>query len=464
MAYKLERFYPQVPVFLQNVGISLFGLYWQRQRLGGRFEEHLANFVEREQWSADRFGKHVESELRRVLLNAFEQVPYYRQRWTAGGIRVEELKQMTVSELLRIPITPKKDLRLAPDSFVAENVAVRGGLHRYYSSGSTGTPITAICTSDAHRRYIAAREARSFRWAGTSLRKPRSMIGGRLIVPKGVSRGPFHRYNWAEKQVYFSAYHIGPSTFRDYVAAFNHYRPMVLTGYAYAHYILAQMMLDAGITLDYEPDALVLGSEKLTPDMKAVMRRSFRARAFEEYGAVENCMLATECSHGSLHVHSDFGLIEIVDSQGRPVPPGVEGRILCTGFQNEAQLLIRYEIGDLGVWSESHCPCGRNNFPVLKEVVGRLEDVIVGPDGRQMVRFHGIFIDLPNVLEGQVIQDAPDRFRLNVVVKFGFGADEEATIRRRFAERLGPVSVEIIRVNEIPRNLRGKFRAVIRNF
>jgi phenylacetate-CoA ligase len=446
------------------LGISLFGLVWHNERLGGRFAEHVAAFQDRENWGTERFAAHVQQALQNTLVHAFTQVPFYRRRWAEAGLTVADLETMTVDGLSRLPATPKQDLRLAPEKFVAEDVAQRDNLHRYHSSGSTGTPITAICTSDAHRRYIAAREVRSFAWAGTSIQKPRSMIGGRLVVPRGVSRGPFHRYNFVEKQVYYSAYHISPANVPQYVKAFNHYHPQVLTGYTYSHYILARMMVEAGLTLDYEPDALVLGSEKLTPEMKAVMAQAFRARAYEEYGATENCVLATECEHGSLHAHPDFGIIEIVDAQGRPVPPGVEGRILCTGLQNEAQPLIRYEIGDLGVWAEAPCPCGRNHLPVLKEIVGRIEDVVTAPDGRQLVRFHGIFVDLPHVLEGQVIQEAPDRFTVKVVSRDGFGRVEEGVIRKRFAERLGPVSVVIQQVPEIPRNARGKFRAVIRNF
>ena len=157
----------------------------------------------------------------------------------------------------------------------------------------------------------------------------------------------------------------------------------------------------------------------------------------------------------------DFGIIEIVDEKSVPVSPGVEGRILCTGLLNEAQPLIRYEIGDLGVWSCESCPCGRSHLPVVQEIVGRLEDVVIGPNGRQMVRFHGIFIGLPTVLEGQVIQEASDRFVARVVATAGFGSKEENLIRRRFAERLGPVRVQIEQVREIPRTERGKFRAVI---
>ena len=119
----------------------------------------------------------------------------------------------------------------------------------------------SVCTSNDHRRYIASREVRSFGWAGSSVRRPRSMIGGRLVVSRGVAQPPFYRYNWAERQVYFSAYHIAPDHVADYVAGFHKHRPRLLTGYAYAHYLLARMMTEQGVTLEYAPEAAVLGSE-----------------------------------------------------------------------------------------------------------------------------------------------------------------------------------------------------------
>jgi phenylacetate-CoA ligase len=88
----------------------------------------------------------------------------------------------------------------------------------------------------------------------------------------------------------------------------------------------------------------------------------------------------------------------------------------------------------------------------------------LGQDGRQMVRFHGIFIDLPHVLEGRLIQEAPDRFTVKVIGPDGFGPVEEASIRKWFAERLGTVLVAVHRVHEISRSAWGKFRAVVRNF
>jgi phenylacetate-CoA ligase len=221
------------------------------------------------------------------------------------------------------------------------------------------------------------------------------------------------------------------------------------------------MMLEKGLRLEYSPAALVLGSEKLTPEMKAVIQEAFRARPYEEYGAVEQCVLATECEFGSLHVNPDFGIVEILDEQGMPVPVGEPGRIVCTGLLSETQPLIRYDIGDLGMLSAASCVCGRDQLPVLCEVSGRSEDVIVGRDGRQLVRFHGLFIDLPHVLEGQVIQETLDLIRVRVVARPGFDHREQQLIHQRLQERLGAIQVVVERVNRIERTPRGKFRAVI---
>jgi len=459
--HQLERLYGYVPVWAQNLGITLYGISYRRERLGGVFDKYVAEFRARDRWPDERMQAFLEKRLRTVLSHAFREVPYYRQRWTAAGLENKDLEQLALPQLSQIPITPKLDLIGNADSFLAEDVVAQTKLHHYYSSGSTGSPVTSIISSEDHQRFLAAREARSFRWARTSLRLPRAMVGGRQVVPSHESGPPYYRYNWCERQVYFSAYHISRARVRDYVAGFHRYRPKVLTGYAHSYYTLACMMLEQGIRLQYTPAALILGSEKLTPEMKTVIQEAFRARPYEEYGAVENCVLATECESGSLHVNPDFGIVEIVDEQGMPVPVGTEGRIVCTGVLNHTQPLVRYDIGDVGLLSESKCACGRSQLPVLREVIGRVEDVVIGLDGRQMVRFHGLFINLPHVLEGQVIQEALNFVRVRVVARRGFGPAEQQLIRQRMRERLGNVRVEVECVDAIERTHRGKFRAVI---
>ena len=101
-------------------------------------------------------------------------------------------------------------------------------------------------------------------------------------------------------------------------------------------------------------------------------------------------------------------------------------------------------------------------MPVLQEVVGRIEDVVIGPDGRRMVRFHGIFIGQPHVREGQIIQETLDRIRVKVVPTGGFGPDDVQDIIHRVQQRLtSQVEVVVEPVNHIPRTATGKFQAVV---
>lgn len=456
-----EKIYPHLPIWAQNVGISLFGLAWRRQRIGHDFQSAVTDFLTRDRISAEEMQAYTSERLRATLLTAWDYVPYYSRKWSVFGIERGDLCAITPETLARLPVTPKDDLRQDADQFLVQNVSQHTKLNRYASSGSTGKPITAIYTRSAHQHFTAAREARSFGWAGASLLTSRAMIGGRAVVPNSRASPPFYRYNHFERQVYFSAFHISERTVADYVAGFQIHRPQLLTGYAHAYYSLARLMTAQGIVLDYAPKALVYSSEKLTGHERDVIERAFRTRTYEEYGSVENCLLATECEAGSLHQHPDFGIMEIVDSQGKTLAPGKEGRILATGLLNDAQLLVRYEMGDDGILAPRNCSCGRDHLPVIEEITGRTEDALIAPDGRIMNRFHGIWIGLSSIIEGQIIQESHTVFRVLVVAMRSLSPAEKQTLTGRMTERLGSVEVHIGEVAEIARTERGKFRAVI---
>jgi phenylacetate-CoA ligase len=460
MSY-LESSYLRLPPWLQNVGISLYGLRYRQERLGGNFKKYVAAFAERDHWSPELMREYQNSQLSPLLQHALQNVPYYRTKWKQAGIEPGDLQSITIDTLSRLPMLPKVDLRTDPESLVADNLRSGTRLHRYKSSGSSGTPVTCVCSSDGHRAFIASREVRSFGWAGTSIRARRSMLGGRRIVALGDVKPPFHRINLAEHQIYLSAFHISDKNAKYYVDALNRFKPEVLTGYANSHLSLARMIAAQNLKITFQPKALVLSSEKLTAQMKSILHQSFHARAFEEYGSVENAILGTECSEGSLHFHPDFGIAEIVDENGRAVEIGEDGKLLATGLLNWAQPLIRYEIGDRACMSTTPCACGRDHLPTVKEIVGRLEDVIISPDGRQTVRFHWLFIGLPNVLEGQIIQETISSIRVKVVPTKDYSEVDSKQIQARLRQHLGDVAVTVEPVPEIPRTERGKFRAVI---
>jgi phenylacetate-CoA ligase len=206
--------------------------------------------------------------------------------------------------------------------------------------------------------------------------------------------------------------------------------------------------------------AVITSSEKLTPEMRKVFGEVYHCKSYDSWSGLEACGLVSECEHGSLHISPDLGIVEILDNRGNPVQPGEAGEVVCTGLINFDQPLIRYRIGDVIRLGHGSCACGRN-MPVIEEIIGRVEDTVIGSDGREMVRFHGIFIDLPNLIEGQIIQHTLTSFEIKIVTNGQWTSIEEETIRKRMSSQLGDITLRIIEEPEILRNQNGKFQAVI---
>lgn len=454
----IDAAYRHSPLFLQNLGIAVYGVGWRRRRLGGVFLRKTEEFAGRDRYTLAQWHEYQTRHLRQLLGYAFEQVPHYQRLWAGLGITGSDLEALELAHLVKLPMTEKETIRSHPSDFLARSVS-RRRLHTMLTSGSTGTPLAVRLSSQTHQTWSAAYEVRCRRWAGVDHTMSRAMIGGRLVVPEATSKAPFWRYNPIERQLYLSAFHIAPANVPHYARALDQYRPDYLVGYASAHFFLARMIEEQGLTV-HSPKAVLTSSEKLTSDMRATLRRVYRCQVFDAYSGVEPCCLASECEHHRLHVSPDVGVLELVDEGGQPVPPGQPGEVVATGLLNFDQPLVRYRMGDLAEWSDEQCPCGRR-MPVLRELLGRLEDTVVGHDGREMVRLHGIFVGLTSVREGQVIQEELGHVRVRVVAPEGLLDRDRDLIQTRFRDRLGPVRVEIERVPHIERTARGKFRAVI---
>jgi phenylacetate-CoA ligase len=446
--------YRSLPVWAQHGAVSAYGAYWRRLRFGPGYGSFVQDYVAREKYTHAEWQVWQQLRLTEILKTAATQVPYYRSAW-----RQAETRAALAGDLQGVPLLEKEPIRAQPLAFLSDGVRSWPRL-TYHTSGSTGTPVQTIWKIREIRNSLALREARSARWAGVSFEMPRATFSGRMVEPDPQSSGPFHRFNAAEKQVYFSPFHIRPDTARQYVDALREHNVQWMTGYAMSYYLLGQLILDQGIQAP-KIRAVITTSEKLTPSMRDVIERAYQTRVYEEYSTVESSLFASECEHGRLHLSPDVAVVEILRPNGTPCDPGEPGEVVATSLIRNYQLFIRYRLGDVAAWDTDSCPCGRA-MPILKEVVGRLEDVVVGPDGRLMVRFHGIFVDQPHIREGQIIQDEIDHIHVKVVPADGFCEADVRDVVRRVQQRLSSsVSVDVETVSSIPRSKAGKFQAVI---
>ena len=451
--------YQYSPLAIQNLIISVYGYYWKNRRYGKTFEKELWKYKLREKFTYSEWENYQNEQLRSILSHAYHNVPLYKEKYAKYGIGLSDIKSFTIRELYKLPPLEKDELRRFGTTKLLSTKREKGGIF-LSSSGSTGTPTKILFSRDFHQKWQAAMEARVRNWAGITKDNSRGMIGGRRIIPSAYSKPPFYRYNFFEKQVYFSAYHISPSNLKGYISAFEKYPIDYMTGYAFSNYILAQLIANEGIKVP-KIKAVITSSEKLTDGMRKTLETVYNCKTYDSYSGVEACGLISENECGELLISPDVGILEVLKPDGTPCVPGETGEILSTGFLNYDQPLIRYRIGDMVHLSKNQqTACGRN-MPKVEEIIGRIEDVITGPDGRKMVRFHGIFINIPSIKTAQVVQKDLYNIEIRLIAENKLKTKEENLILSRITSQLGNINVVLNYVNEIPPGPNGKFKSVI---
>ena len=122
----------------------------------------------------------------------------------------------------------------------------------------------------------------------------------------------------------------------------------------------------------------IVTSEMLFADDKKLMEKQFGIPIINEYGASELDLIAFENRNGEWQVNAETLFVEVLDENNNPVPNGISGRIVITSLFNKAHPFIRYDIGDIGILDEK----STLKKPILKELVGRTNDVAVLPSGK----------------------------------------------------------------------------------
>lgn len=450
-----EKIYPRLPVFLQNVACSIQGRSQRKLRYGGEFRRLLDWLTESQRWSAASIQAYQEEQLRKLIAHTYQSVPYYRRRFDALKLKPDDIR--TVADLQKLPVLTKEDVRDHLRELVSSDFSP-GQMVFCHTSGTTGKSL----------QFYQEPRAIQFRWAvwwrhrgrfGVKFDSPYATFTGLAAVPLGQKRPPYWRENSAMHQTIFTMHHLVASKVKAIVERLNEGGFHYYAGYPSILFVLAELIEEGGYEITAPPRMIFTGAENLYDNHRRLIAKVFKAEVTDEYGFSEGCGNASRCEEDVFHEDFEYGILECgepesIDGQTE------QGRIIATGFAGYGMPFIRYDVGDIGTWKHIACPCGRK-ANVLTKINGRIEDFVITPEGRKILRFDYIFKDTREVRDAQVMQKEIGSIILRIVRRPSYSQTDEERLRQEIREKISPaLAVEFEYVNEIEREANGKIRAV----
>jgi len=408
-----------------------------------------------------------EMRLGSLLHHAWQHVPYYRETLAEAGV-VDPSGRIDLSRFNRLQPLDKATVRKRFDDLRSDDLALRKWTYDS-TGGSTGEPVRLIHDCD----YADWVRAISLAGGAVACRRPgetklylwgsvRDLLAGQETLRARLGR-------WMRDERWINSFRMSPELMNSYVDFINRYRPVHIIAYVESIVELARFVERSGLVV-HSPKTIATSAGCLQPHMRELLERVFRTEVFNQYGSREVAGMGTECErHEGMHVPLQSVLVEVLRDDGSTAGPEETGHVVVTSLINYAMPLIRYQIGDLGVYADAPCSCGRV-WPLLRSITGRISDTFVTSTGTLVAGeyFNYVFYLQDWVDRFQVVQESTSSIRARIVPRYdlpGFAAAKEAGVEeivKKVRLAMGEdcaVSFEF--VNDIEPTASGKYRFTI---
>ena len=403
------------------------------------------------------------TQIRALLQFAEKQCPFYADRMRSCGVSPSTLNSL--DDFRRMPFLTRTDLQDSSPAIRARALPPgTQALKELSTSGSTSSPVKVLPTTATTALWSACC-VRDYVWSNVDPSGTLVSLRHFSEKAKAAHSTKGHRIpNWGPPMA--QLFPTGPSFLMDVGVDPEAQLDLLLRvdaehilSYPSNMELLGRMLRERGAKLGRLKQINTIG-EVLPERMRQSIEGSFGVRIWDLYSAVEVGYIASNCPSGyGYHVHDENVLVEVVDEEGRPCPPGESGKVILTGLVHYGLPLIRYDVGDYAVAMDQPCPCGRG-LSRLSHVIGRQRGQLLRPDGRIMFSsaLSVAVRDVGAIRQFQVIQHERDRVEVLVVPMDEFGEEQEKGIAEAFDREFGcPMDVTVTRVPRIERTPGGKY-------
>jgi phenylacetate-CoA ligase len=332
------------------------------------------------------------------------------------------------------------------------------------TSGSSGIPLFFAKNKDAHAMDWAVIRDR-YSWHGLNLNSKQARFYG---IPLDFWTYYKERLkDFVMNRVRFSIYDLSDKKLEKYVQKFKNIKFQFLYGYTNSLVLFARYLIKNDIVLFKICPSLkccITTSEVLIKEDRMILSKAFGVKVVNEYGVSEAGSITFENNIGDWIMPDETTFFEILPLKSKEDNQnGIVGNILITDLDNFAMPFIRYNIGDIGIISNSFL--NNSNNKILLKLFGRENDLIRLPSGKISPGFTLYYVSR-EILESGVIfkeylirQTELDKFIFEIVKNKALTEKEKESIKAIILKYLEPgLNVTFKRVDKVQRYTSGKFK------
>jgi phenylacetate-CoA ligase len=328
-----------------------------------------------------------EQKLQQLLLHLNEHSPFYRELFEKHKIDVRSIK--TIADLAHIPTTSKEDLQKRNEDFLCVS---RDKVIEYAStSGTLGSPVTIALTENDLNR-LTHNEYNSFVCADGG---PEDIYQLMLTLDRQFMAGI--AYYSGLRKLGAGIIRLGPGVPSMQLETIQRLKPTAIVAVPSFILKLIQFAKDYHIDLNKTSvkKAICIGENIRNTDFSLnilgkKITESWDIQLYSTYASTEMQTAFTECKEGhGGHLQPELLIAELLDEDNNPVPANIPGELTITTLGVEGMPLLRYKTGDICMYYDEPCACGRTSMR-LSPIIGRK---------KQMIKFKGTTLYPPALFD-----------------------------------------------------------------
>jgi phenylacetate-CoA ligase len=328
-----------------------------------------------------------EQKMQELLQYLSMYSPFYKELFAKHDIAIDQIK--CLSDLSLIPTTNKFDLQGRNQDFLC---VPPGKVVEYTStSGTLGSPVTIALTENDLNR-LALNEYNSFICAdGSSTDIYQLMLTLDRQFMAGIA------YYSGIRKLGAGIIRLGPGVPALQWETIQRLKSTTIVAVPSFIIKLIQFAKETGIDVNATTvkKAICIGENIRNTDFSLnilgkKITEAWDIKLYSTYASTEMQTAFTECSAGrGGHYQPELLLVELLDENDQPVAPNVPGEVTITTLGVEGMPLLRYKTGDICMYDDEPCSCGRTSLR-LSPVMGRK---------KQMIKFKGTTLYPPALFD-----------------------------------------------------------------